>query len=225
MFYQLPSQAVPNDVQSWSAIVLEVPINKKFNFYFDGQARVGDDVTQLTTLVVRPALLYKVNADFTVGQGFTWQPHVTPVFINENRPYQEIIYRKGYKKFRLSLRARTDERMIEGTSGASIRQRFLAHFHIPMNDKDTWGFISSGEIFINLNSLPIGPKGGLDQARLYFAVYKKLNKDMALEFGYMFNPVWNDYPDTYIIRHNILVTLNINLDRSRKYYYIPSVPY
>lgn len=224
-FCQLSSHAVPNDVQSWNAIVLEVPINKKFNFYLDVQPRIGDDVTQLSQLVVRPAIHYKLNDHVMIGQGFSWQPHVTPVFINENRPYQDIIYRKGFKKFSLTLRARTEERMISGTSGVSIRQRFLTRFNIPMGDKKKWGWVAANELFVNLNSLPIGPKGGLNQERVYLAVYRHLNENMTLEFGYMFNPVWNDYQSEYIIRHDILVTLNINLDKSMKHFYTPSVPY
>lgn len=224
-FCQLPSQAVPNDLQSWNAIVLEVPMNKRFNFYLDVQPRIGDDVTQLNKLVVRPAIHYKLNDNVMIGQGFSWQPRVTPVFLNENRPYQDIIYRKGFKRVRLTLRARTEERMINGTSGASIRERFLVRLNFPMGEKEKWGFIAANELFVNLNSVPVGPKGGLNQERLYYGVYRHLTETVTLEFGYMFNPIFNDYPNEYFIRHDILITLNINLDKSLKRFYAPSVPY
>lgn len=222
---QLSAYAVPNDLENWDAIVLEAPINKKFNWYLDIQPRIGDDMTQLTQMVVRPAIHYKVNHNVMLGVGYSWQPHVTPVFNNENRPYQEIIYRKKFKKCSLDLRARTEERLIEGTSGASIRQRFLARLKIPMNDKETWGWVTAEELFINLNSLADGPKGGLNQNRLYFGVFRQLNENVEVEFGYIFNPEWNDLANEAVIRHIIAITLNINLDKERKHFYTPSVPY
>ncbi len=228
IFCQISAYAVPNDLESWDAIVLEVPMNKKFNFYIDVQPRIGDDLTQLNTLVVRPAIHYKINENVMIGQGFSWQPHVTPVFNNENRPYQEIIYRKKYEKVNLTLRARTEERLIEGTSGASIRQRFLVRLKFPMSKEKEWGYIAANELLINLNSLAVGPKGGLDQERVYFGVYKKLNKDTSLELAYIFNPVWGGTSggasNEYLIRHIIALTLNINLDNEHGHY-TPSVPY
>jgi len=131
---------LPVNFLSWDAIFLEFPINEKINGYFDLQPRIGDDITKLSVLVVRPAIFYKITGNLTAGQGYSWQPHIAPVFIDENRPYQQLLYRKTFKKFRLNARIRTEERFIEHTSGASVRQRLLVRFNVPLGKGKNGGF-------------------------------------------------------------------------------------
>lgn len=78
--------------------------------------------------------------------------------------------------------------------------------------------MASNEIFFNYNSLSIGPQAGFNQARLYYGVFRKINEDLSVEFGYMFNPIGNEYPSHNLIRHNIILTLNANFDRKRATY-------
>jgi len=211
-----------NDLQSWDAIVIEAPIHGNLRGYFDLQPRIGNNITQLDTLVVRPAIGYKITPIVSLWLGFSWQPHPQPVFINEDRPYQGIIIEKYYKKFKLTFRSRIEERFIEYVHGASIRQRELIRFDYPLGKSKKWGLLASNEILFNYNSTENGPKAGFDQARFYYGISRKFNNSTHIEFGYMCNPVAQGPPfeknRITLIRHNIMFTVNVNIGQGQQHF-------
>ncbi len=196
--------------QSWDAIILEGPIKEKGRGYLFIQPRIG---TTSDFIVVRPAYGHVLNKEFSLWQGVSWQPLVSPQFIDEVRLYQDLLCKKEFKKFKLTLRNRTEERFIQGVGGASIRQRERLNFYIPFGESGKWGFIASQEILINYDSRQNGPRGGFGQARLYYGLTRKINDRLKINFGYMLNLIGNSQPFLEDFTRNILmINININTD-------------
>ncbi len=196
-----------NEPQTWDAIVIEGAIHNNIRGYLDIQPRIG---TITSEMVVRPALGYQLNDACTIWQGYSWQPRLKPQFIDENRLYQQVLYRKNFNKLHLTFRSRTEERFIENLPAPIIRQRELLKLIYPISKDGKWKIFASNEIFINYNSPGKNVIAGVEQARFYYGIMKNINKFVNIEIGYMFDPTWGRHNNLF--RHNILFTISINTD-------------
>jgi len=72
-----------NDVQSWTQVITQINLNKEWFAYMEAQPRVGDDISRLERLLIRPAIGYNINPNIALFLGYAW----TPTFMNSH--YQE----------------------------------------------------------------------------------------------------------------------------------------
>jgi hypothetical protein len=175
-----PAGAETSDLQSWTQVIATVNLDeqKKWFAYMEAQPRVGDDISRLERLLIRPALGYNINPDVALFVGYAWTPTFTNSsydedFRNENRIWQQIIIKDQRWGLDWQHRIRQEQRIIEDVAGPSNRTRYLVRGSYPLTDSGDTGLTGYNEIFITLNSQHNGPKGGFDRDRFFVGPYFK----------------------------------------------------
>jgi len=90
------SYAQSSDVQSWTQVITQVNLTKEWFVYMEAQPRVGDDISRLERLLIRPAFGYNVNPNVALFLGYEWTPtfmnnNYQEDFRNENRIWQQLL--------------------------------------------------------------------------------------------------------------------------------------
>jgi hypothetical protein len=172
------AHAQSHDLQSWTQIISTVSLDteKKWFAYGEVQPRVGDDISRLERLLIRPALGYNINPNVALLLGYAWTPtymnsHYEENFRNENRIWEQILIKDSRWGLDWQHRLRQEQRIIEDAGGPSNRTRYLLRGSYPLTASGATGLTGYNEIFINLNSERNGPKGGFDRDRFFFGPY------------------------------------------------------
>jgi hypothetical protein len=164
-------------------------VSEKLSIHTEVQYRTYELVSNFNQLLLRTGLNYHIsdNAMVTIGYGYIntdlsfSEPEGEKNF-GENRIYQQFVLRNSVGKFRFSHRYRLEQRFIENAEIGSItehRARYFLRVTYPLSE--AWFLTVYDEIFINLQEPIFG------QNRLYGAVGYNVNKDIALQFGYLKN--------------------------------------
>ena len=164
------------DVQSWTQVITQVTINKEWFAYMEAQPRLGDDISRLERLIIRPAMGYNINPNVALFLGYAWTPtfmnnQYEESFRNENRIWEQILIKDSRWGLDWQHRLRQEQRIIEDAGGPSNRTRYLLRGSYALSDSGAFGLTGYNEIFVNLNSERNGPKGGFDRDRFFFGPY------------------------------------------------------
>ena len=201
-----------DDLQLWVPVYITFPVKDKIKGYFEVNPRTGDNVTDFSQLIIRPAVGYQVNDKLSLWQGYAWVTNYLGGFRNENRIFQQLIYQhKFLKKLLFIHRARLEERLIEDTGSTAIRGRYMLRAHYPLGKSKKWSLALYDEIFLNLNSVAGGPNAGLDQNRLFGGINKKINDQVNAELGYQMQLINRQAPVVDHLVHGVLMNIFINL--------------
>ena len=111
---------VKQDSQLWAPIYLTVPLSTSFIGYMEVNPRFGDDVSELSQLILRPAIGYKLTDHLSLWQGYAWVGNYQPSFIEENRLFQQLLYKETFPFLKVTSRSRLEERFIEHTDGTAL---------------------------------------------------------------------------------------------------------
>ncbi len=184
-----PSYAQSSDVQSWTQVITQVNVTKEWFVYMEAQPRVGDDISRLERLLIRPALGYNVNPNVALFLGYAWAPtfmnnQYQEDFRNENRIWQQVLVKDSRWGLDWQHRLRQEQRFIEDAAGPSNRTRYLLRGSYALSDSGNFGLTGYNEIFVNLNSEYKGPKGGFDRDRFFLGPYLKQGP-ARYEIGYL----------------------------------------
>lgn len=221
------TQLGPNtrsDFRLWTPVYLTVSLPSKFIAYMEVNPRIGDDVTDIDQLLLRPALGYKLTENLSIWQGYAWvgnfnQPHRPPQspFFEENRIYQQVNYKHKFSHFKFLSRTRLEERWIEHADGTAIRFRQMLRADFPIPQAPDWAFVTYDEVFVNLNTVGVstgrGPGAGLDQNRFFLGINKTFSQYFNVDMGYQ-NQMLNsrNLPgNANLINHIFLLQFWINL--------------
>ena len=198
------TQLGPNtkeDFRLWAPVFLTVNLPNRFVASMEVNTRIGDDVTNIDQLLLRPSIGYKLTDNLTIMQGYAWvgnfnQPHKPPQpsFIGENRIWQQAAYTHNFSSFKFLSRTRLEERWIDHAAGTAVRFRQMFKLTVPIPQAPEWAFVTFDEIFINLNSVGTfdefthgqtkGPGAGIDQNRLFLGVNRTFTKWLNVDIGY-----------------------------------------
>lgn len=203
------------DFQNWDMVTLTAPLspNKKVLGYLEFQPRVGSlqDDPEVTTTLIRPAIGYQVNKHLSLWQGYGWTPTYQPDFRNEHRIFQQGILTHEIKKLKLTNRTRLEERFIENAGGTAVRARHQLRLSYPLGKSRKWSLVAYDELFVNLNTVDRGPRGGFDQNRVFAGLNRTLGKRANMEAGYLNNYLRrHQAPDR--MNHVLLLTLNLTFN-------------
>ncbi len=168
--------AQSSDFQSWTQVITQVNLNTEWFVYMEAQPRVGDDISRLERLLIRPALGYRINPNVALFLGYAWTPtfmnnHYQEDFRNENRIWQQVLVKDSRWGIEWQHRLRQEQRFIEDAGGPSNRTRYLLRGSYALSNSGTYGITGYNEIFVNLNSQYKGPTGGFDRDRFFFGPY------------------------------------------------------
>lgn len=183
--------AQKTDFQSWNQVTATVNLDpqKEWFAYMEAQPRIGDDVSRLERLLIRPALGYNVSQSVAVFLGYAWTPtfmnaNYDEDFRNENRVWQQVLYKHSLWGMDWQHRIRQEQRMIQHTEGTSNRTRYLVRGSQPLSDDGKFGLTGYNELFVTLNGTENGPIGGFDRDRFFFGPYVEYGP-ARYEVGYV----------------------------------------
>jgi len=218
-----------SDFRLWTPVYLTVKLPNRFLAYMEANPRIGDDVTNIDQLLLRPAIGYQLTDNLSIWQGYGWvgnfnQKHTPPQspFFQENRVFQQAIYTRKLARVNFMSRTRMEERWIEHAAGTALRFRQMFKVSYPLPMAPEWSLVGYDEIFINLNSVDTiddvrrggkAPGAGIDQNRFFLGVNKTFNQYFNVDIGYqnqMLNSRTKD-GNANLINHILLLQFYINL--------------
>ena len=194
VFYLCGAQvtsAQRTDFQSWTLVTAQTTLDsdKRWLLYTEAQPRVGDDISRLERLLLRPALGYNVSKSTTIYLGYAWTPtfydtHYNEDFRNEQRLWQQILYKHDWLGLAWQHRLRQEQRFIEDASSTSNRTRYLLRGSYQLSESYDAGLTGYNELFVTENSVHKGPRTGFDRDRFFFGPYIVAGKG-RYEVGYL----------------------------------------
>lgn len=212
----LPVSAVAQrqDVQSWSLVTanISLPGDARWFLYLEAQARLGDDVSRMERLLLRPALGRQLSDDVAVSLGYAW----TPTYMNtsyesdfrgEHRIWQQAVIRHGGAGLSWQHRIRQEQRMIDETSGTAHRTRHLVRASTSPGTGRQIGLTGYHELFVSWNSVDGGPRAGFDRSRVFVGPYL-IRDHVRYEAGYV-GEYGRRFGNSDRIVHALLVSANL----------------
>jgi len=200
---------VESDTQVWSMVILQGNITGHVRGFLEIQPRFAEDASTLDKFIVRPALVYTLNKEFSLWFGYAGIQSFLPEESVEHRTWQQIQHEKNFGGVILINRTRFEQRFLPGEEDTSHRLRHMVRAVLPVNDDRTWAVVFADEVFVNLNSVG-SLDGGFDQNRAFVGLNHAINSHLRLEFGYMnqFTDKMDPAPDR--LSHNFLIQLIVN---------------
>lgn len=173
-----PSHAQPTDLQAWTNITTTVTIDpaRRWFFYFEAQPRIGDNISRLERLLIRPAIGYNLSDHLSVSLGYAWTPTFSNAsylsdFRNENRIWQQLLYREERFGVQWQHRLRLEQRLLQDAAETSHRARYLVRASHPLSQDGSFGITGFNELFVTANGATRAPKGGFDRDRIFVGPY------------------------------------------------------
>lgn len=187
----IKTHAQNSDQQLWTNITAVGPLVRQqpaIRYWLEIQDRVGEDVSQLSQLLIRPGLGYQFlpSSSFWLGYAaiHTSVPFSDPNTF-ENRIWEQFLWSQHLNSLRLTGRSRLEQRFIENTYHTAwrFRQMFKTNIFIPKHSK--YEFVVSDELFFHLNNFNQQNNTGFDQNRLFLGIGYKASNNSNLEIGYL----------------------------------------
>lgn len=183
--------ATPTDFQDWTQVTAHVGLDeaKTYQLYFEAQPRIGDNWQRMERLLIRPAVAYNINKNLALYLGYAWTPlfmdsNYHRDFRDENRIWQQILYKHSLVGLQWQHRLRQEQRFIEHADGVSNRFRYLLRGSYGLSENGDFGLTGYNELFVTYNSTDGGPQSGYDRDRFFFGPYWLVDK-ARYEVGYL----------------------------------------
>ncbi len=183
--------AATTDTQLWTSFAASGPMSdSRLLFWFDGHARFGDDVSELNTSIIRPALGWQAMLNTSWWLGYARVTgHAADPNIEEDRVWQQALYRVGeLAGGQLSARTRLEQRFRDEDNDVGVRLRQFFRWSKPYSESSLSTVIAN-ELFINLNDADWGQSDGYNQNRLFLGVNVEISQNYRFEFGYVNNHI------------------------------------
>ncbi len=182
---ELPVWAgVEHDLQLWTPITLDIPVKKRFRAYLEVNPRMGDGVSGLSQLLIRPALQFNLNKHTSLFGGYTWLTTYNDTVLHEHRIWEQILFTRERQRLALINRTRLEQRIFTHLPQTGNRVRHLVKLNCDLNKR--LYLTASDELFINLNTVENGPQAGIDQNRMFAGLGIKTVKRSRVEIGYQY---------------------------------------
>ncbi len=203
-------------------------VTEKWSVHTEFDNRIFINPTKENIYVFRIQGRYKINKNFEIGAGyahfkvFTQNPEISYNFqVPEYRAQQDIVWKQIFNNFSLYQRFQVEERFIHNANktellpGTTFYWRFRYRLHgeytFWKKDKQYLKAIASDEIMINAGKNVA--HNTFDQNRFYTAFQYGLNKNIALELGYLNSFQQRasgvDYYDRDILRFSLYHKINL----------------
>lgn len=186
-----PAHGHPHDFQGWAVANAHISLDteKRYQFFLEGQPRVGNNWQRAATFQANGALVYNWDRNLGIYAGYGWTPQLFDAqyhrdFRDEHRIWQQIVYRHELFGLQWLHRIREEQRFQMRTSGVINRFRYLLKGSYPLSSDDDFGMTGFDEVMINLNGVQGGAWDGYDRNRLFIGPYWKVGP-ARYEVGYL----------------------------------------
>lgn len=184
----------------WTRYYNQLTINNKWSVHTEFDNRIFLKPTEENLYVLRLQGRYKINPEFEVGGGFayfsvaTQNPDITYDFnVPEYRTQQDITWKQDIGSITLNQRFQVEERffhnankegLLPGTTFSwRFRYRLQGEYSYWKKENQYLKAIAYDELMINAGESIV--KNTFDQNRIYAALQYGVNKNIALELGYL----------------------------------------
>jgi len=190
---------------NWVQTVNSISLNRKWSLHLEYQWRRTDGLKNWQQSLLRIGTNYKLNDNVTAHLGYGWIETFSygdyPIASNgtfpEHRIYEQISFRQPINKWTFTHRFRIEQRWLGKVMAGTVSNReiedwlFLHRFRYQFksqyafwrkNHKELYGVLAD-ELFIGA-----GKNLGInifDQNRFFAMMGFRMNKNVALEFGYI----------------------------------------
>ena len=165
------------------------PKLSRLRWWFDFQARFFENTDGLGQTIVRPGLGWAITESTSVWIGYGWirDYPTNRSDIDENRIWQQFLWKGKAGQWSLQSRTRLEQRFIQTGSDVGWRLRQFVKVLYPLLDSPRLRFAAYNELFLALNSTDWGANAGFDQNRLFLGFNVPLGAAQPIhaEFGYL----------------------------------------
>lgn len=209
-----PARALTHDGQQWTMLAVQGPTSSNLRVYVEVQPRFGTDFSRLDKVLLRPALGYAPEGEWSFWAGYAWQPIFTPTFLNEQRLWQQAMHEwRVAEGLTLWNRTRLEERFIQDVPQTAVRLRHQLRGLARLGGESSpWHFVWQEEVFYNVTGTDGGPRGGFDQNRTFVGIHREMTPQVRLEAGYLNNFIHTPGPRDEGMNHVMLVQGYVNFE-------------
>lgn len=204
-----------NDVQAWFNITAIGTVGAKLpkvRYWLEEQERVGDDVSRTFQNIIRPGIGYALTEHSSLWLGYAYiytdqlgSRHI----LKENRIWQQMLWRDTYNSMALTHRLRLEQRFFQPNTNTAWRLRDLLKVGLPFYPNSSLSLVTSNEVFFHLNDFNGLKNQGFDQNRYFIGLGYGINKNYAVEIGYM-NQYIRRVNTSNLTSDNITLQLSLN---------------
>ena len=210
------THAQRTDIESWTQIIGTVSLDRGKSWFasLEVQPRLGNNISDLERLFIRPGLGYNINKSLAAALGYAWTPGFVNTsyeedFRNENRLWQTLTYRHSGWGLDWQHRLRQEQRFIQHSSGTSNRTQYVLRGSYAFPETPDRGLTGYGQLLVNENSVTRGPQGGFDRTRLFFGPFF-VYVPVRYEVGYLGEYAHRFGDDSRVV-HALMISVNITL--------------
>jgi hypothetical protein len=199
-FYAQTEKNINQQSLLWTRYYNQIDLNNKWSLHSEFDNRIFINTIKENLFMLRINGRYKINKNTEIGSGFSYfsvstqDPEINSNFnIPEYRGQQDITWKKEFENSTLIQRFQIEERFFHNANKQSLlpgtkynwrfRYRFQADFYWWKKKDQYLKTIAYDEIMINAGRNII--KNTFDQNRIYGAFQYGINKNIALELGYL----------------------------------------
>lgn len=186
--------------------------SNRWRWWLDGQYRFQNSATNVSTILVRPAIGYVVKPGLSLWAGYGWFGTDADGVgrLDENRLWQDLLWRPVIDApLRLILRTRLEQRWLDNGDDTGWRFRQLLRFELPFAANGRLALIGANEFLVAMNDTDWGERSGLDQNRLFLGLGYQAGENAFIEFSYL-----NLYVDRPVIEdvvnHLLFASVRLN---------------
>ena len=184
----------------WTRYYNLLTLDNKWSVHTEFDNRIFINPVEENIFAIRIQGRYKINPEFEIGAGFayftvaTQDPELNNDFnVPEYRGQQDIIWKQEFNKFALLQRFQVEERFFHNFNNDGLlpgttffwrfRYRIQGEYSFWKNENQFLKAIVYEELLLNGGENAV--KNTFDQNRVYAALHYGINKNIALELGYL----------------------------------------
>ena len=172
-------------------------ISEKWTLLSDLQLRSADQFNYLATLLIRPAIQYKIADKKSAALGYAylgnWEREGSErSFEIEHRVWQQFVLESKLSKTEITNRLRLEQRFLQGENCFDFTQRlrYYFRFQVPFSSGTEFkrgAFLGlQNEIFFNIQNKEAVNNRFFDQNRAFAGIGFRFSEALDVEAGYLF---------------------------------------
>lgn len=218
LLLNVAATAQERSFNGWLAPNAEYPLGGQWRLYNEAQLRSTHQWKYTEVILLRPALLYALTQQQTLGIGYTyfgtWEYNDQETnFQLEHRLFEQYSTEARWGKGQAKHRVRLEQRwLLYESKQFAQRLRYNLRYTLPLGkhslEQNGWYGGLQNEIFLNVQNKERTGGSVYDQNRLFTFIGLRFTKRAAADVGYLYrHQVENDQKN-----HNHILQLSLALD-------------